>query len=155
MPSDLLNNLQLGLRESHRKLTRPRRAVLAIIANADHHLTPAEVYHKAKSRNPRLGLTSVYRTLDLLVQLGYLQRIHLEEGCHSYAPAAREHGHHLVCSNCGRAEEFADCDLDPLMKMLKAKTGYEIDLHMLELLGRCPHCRRKSRSKRSLAGEKK
>ncbi len=136
-----------GLRENNRKLTRPRRAVLDIIARADHHLTPAEIYRQARAKKLRLGLTSVYRTLDLLVNLGYLQRIHLEEGCHSYATVARAHGHHLVCSSCGRAEEFADCDLDPLMHALRAKTGYEINLHMLELLGRCPDCRKKSRTK--------
>ncbi len=148
MAADLLTNLRLGLRQSHRKLTRPRRAVLDIIANANHHLTPAEVYYKAKSKNPRLGLTSVYRTLDLLVKLGYIQRIHLEEGCHSYAAVVREHGHHLVCSNCGRAEEFADCDLEPLIKSLQKKTGYQVQVHMLELMGRCPSCRDKASPKK-------
>ncbi len=143
MPSEMLASLHSGLRENHRKLTRPRRLVLQVIADADHHLTPAEVYRKAKARNPRLGLTSVYRTLDLLVRLGYIQRIHLEEGCHSYAPTARDHGHHLVCSNCGRAEEFEDCDLDPLIKNLQKRTGYQVQLHMLELMGYCPSCKGK------------
>jgi len=83
---------------------------------------------------------TIYRTLDLLVELGFIQRIPLAEGCHSYAGAARVHGHHLVCSLCGRAEEFADCDLDPMMNALQAKTGFTIDIHMLELVGRCPQC---------------
>jgi Fe2+ or Zn2+ uptake regulation protein len=149
MPSEMLASLHSGLRENHRKLTRPRRLVLQVIADADHHLTPAEVYRKAKARNPRLGLTSVYRTLDLLVGLGYIQRIHLEEGCHSYAPMARDHGHHLVCSNCGRAEEFEDCDLAPLIKSLQRKTGYQVQLHMLELMGYCPSCKSKTIQKQS------
>ena len=136
--------IQSELRQKRRKLTRPRRAVLDVIARSQRHLTPAEVYHKAKAKYPKLGLTTVYRTLDLLVELGYIQRIHLEQGCHSYAATAREHGHHLVCSECGRAEEFADCDLEPLMQALRAKTGYEIDVHMLELMGRCPMCRDKA-----------
>jgi len=142
MPADLLT-IHTNLREHNRKLTRPRRAVLDIVANADHHLTPAEIFRQAKSKRLRLGLTSVYRTLDLLVNLGYLQRIHLEEGCHSYATVAQKHGHHLVCSNCGRAEEFVDCDLEALMKGLQRKTGYAIQVHMLELMGLCPDCRSK------------
>ena len=144
-----LSNLQSTLHENRRKLTRPRRAVLDIIAAADHHLTPAEIYNKAKAKKLRLGLTSVYRTLDLLVNLGYVQRIHLQEGCHSYVTAGRTHGHQLVCTECGRAEEFAECDLDPLMKGLQKKTGYAIQVHMLELMGLCPECQSKSRKSTS------
>ena len=104
MPNVPSPTVHTDLRAHHRKLTRPRQAVLAIITAATRHLTPAEVYRQAKVQYPHLGLTTVYRTLDLLVELGYIQRIHLEEGCHSYAPTARPHGHHLVCSECGRAE---------------------------------------------------
>jgi Fur family ferric uptake transcriptional regulator len=143
MLSQHVEALRQGLRENKYKLTRPRQTVLDIVANADHHLTAAEVYQKAKSRYSQLGFTTVYRTLDLLVELGYLQRIHLEEGCHSYAPAAQVHGHQLVCSNCGRTQEFADCDLEPLIQSLQAKTGYKINVHMLELMGRCPACQTK------------
>ena len=141
--------VRAGLRQNNRKLTRPRQVVLDIVTQANQRLTPAEVYRKAKSRYPRLGLTTVYRTLDLLVELGYIQRIHLDEGCHSYAPSAKSHGHQLVCSSCGRAEEFADCDLEPLMKTLHAKTGYAIEVHMLELMGRCPACQAKAHARKS------
>jgi len=134
-----------SLRENHRKLTRSRQAVLEILAQANQHLTPAELYRKAKTKYPHLGLTTVYRTLDLLVELGYVQRVHSTDGCHSYAPIAQAHGHHLVCSVCGRAEEFSECDLEALMESLQAKTGFEIDMHVLELMGRCPNCRSKSR----------
>ncbi len=138
-----------GLRQNHRKLTRARQAILDIITQANRHLTPSEVFRQAKARYPNLGLTTVYRTLDLLVELGYIQRIHLEEGCHSYAATARPHGHHLVCSECGRAEEFAECDLDTLVRALQTRTGYEIQVHMLELMGRCPTCQTKSRALRA------
>jgi len=137
-----------NLREHQRKLTRSRQVVLEVITQADHHLTIAEVYRKAKAKYARLGLTTVYRTLDLLVELGYVQRIHLMEGCHSYAATAQPHAHHLVCSNCGRAEAFADCDLEPLMQAIQTKTGYEIDVHMLELMGRCPACQQKRRAQK-------
>ena len=146
MPSAAVVALEAELREGHHKLTRPRRAVLDIVAKSERHLTPAEVYQKAKARYPHIGLTTVYRTLDLLVELGAIQRIHLPEGCHSYASAGRAHGHQLVCTSCGRAEEFADCDLDPLMASLRAKTGYAIDVHMLELMGVCPDCQARPRA---------
>ncbi len=148
MASAQISGVQAGLRQNNHKLTRPRQVVLDIVAQANQHLTPAEIYHKAKLKYPHLGLTTVYRTLDLLVELGYVQRIHLDAGCHSYAPMAQQHAHHLICSSCGRAEEFDDCDLGALIKTLRAKTGYEIDVHVLELMGRCPACQSKARSKR-------
>jgi len=134
------NALEEGLRQSRRKLTRPRQAVLAVITRAEQHLTPAEVHRRAKARHPGLGLTTVYRTLELLVSLGYVQRVHGEGGCHSYAAAVRPHGHHLLCSRCGQTEEFADCDLGPLVEALQERTGYQIEAHILQLFGCCPSC---------------
>ncbi len=135
-----------SLHEHHRKLTRPRRIVLEVITQAEKHLTPQDVYQRAHARHAALGLATVYRTLDLLVELGYVQRVHLDGGCHSYAASAGVHGHQLVCAECGRAEEFADCDLEPLMHALQARTGYAIEVHMLELVGRCPACQGKTRA---------
>ncbi len=145
MPLASTPELKVGLRKNNRKLTRPRQIILDIIAQADRHLTAAEIYRQANARSLQIGLTTVYRTLDLLVELGYIQRVHFADGCHSYAAIARPHGHHLVCSQCGRAEEFEDCDLEPLMQALRAKTGYTIDLHVLELMGRCPNCQGETR----------
>jgi Fur family transcriptional regulator, ferric uptake regulator len=139
--------LSADLHENRRKLTRPRQVVLGIIARAQRHLTPAEIFRQAKGKYPQLGLTTVYRTLELLVELGYIRRVHLSDGCHSYVASAQAHGHHLVCSVCGRAEEFSECDLDSLMQSLHAKTGYQIDVHVLELMGQCPSCQGKSAHK--------
>ncbi len=130
-----------GLRRSRRRLTQPRQAVLDTIAEAEGLLSPAEVYRQAKARYPRLGLTTVYRTLELLVALGYVQRVHGEGGCHSYAAVLGQHSHHLLCSCCGRTEEFPCGSLDPLVEALQASTGYRIEGHILEMIGLCPHCR--------------
>lgn len=138
-----------GLREHRRKLTRPRQAILDIIAAAEHHLTPAEIYKRARKKYPHLGLVTVYRTLELLTELGYVQRVHFDAGCHSYVAAAGQgHAHHLVCSGCGKAQEFGDCDLEPLIASLQRKTGFKIDVHVLELMGRCPECAHAARAKK-------
>ena len=89
----------------------------------------------ARKKYPHLGLVTVYRTLDLLTEFGYVQRVHFNDGCHSYIAAGQGHAHQLVCSNCGKAQEFEDCDLGPLIASLQRKTGYEINLHVLELMG--------------------
>jgi Fur family ferric uptake transcriptional regulator len=140
MTAPVSNEMRDGLREHRRKLTRPRQAILDIIARADHHLTPAEIHKRARKRYPHLGLVTVYRTLDLLTELGYVQRVHFADGCHSYAASAQGHAHHLVCSLCGKAQEFDDCDLEALIANLQRRTGYTIHLHVLELMGTCPDC---------------
>lgn len=143
--------LRAGLRQNHRKLTRARQVVLDILTRAQRHLTPAEIYRQAKTRHSQLGLTTVYRTLDLLVDLGYVQRVHALDGCQSYAPSIHAHSHQLVCSQCGRAEEFGDCDLEMLIRALQRKTGFQINAHMLELVGRCPACQTRARKGRTRA----
>jgi Fur family ferric uptake transcriptional regulator len=129
-------------------MTRPRQIVLEVVRQANRRLTPGEIYSRAKARYARLGYATVYRTLDLLVLLGDVEKVHLEHGCHSYVSVERAHGHHLVCSTCGRSEEFSDCAVEPLIKTLRARTGYSIDEHMLELMGQCPSCQKKSQRRR-------
>lgn len=148
MPTAPASTLHAGLRENHHKLTRPRQIILDIITQSERHLTPAEIYRRAKTRHAQIGLTTVYRTLDLLAELGYVQRVHFSRGCHSYAPIARPRGHHLICSDCGRVEEFPCGEIDPLIEKLQAQTGYTIDLHVLELMGHCPDCRAKRRARK-------
>jgi Fur family ferric uptake transcriptional regulator len=122
------------------KLTRQRRAVLAVVASSEEHLSPAEVYEKAKSICPEIGLTTVYRTLDILAKLGVIKRVHLDKSCHSYAPASQGHRHYLVCTDCGSVVEFDGGDLSALLDAVSAQTGFEIEGHWLQLFGRCPVC---------------
>lgn len=122
------------------KLTAPRRAVLDVVARMHESLCPAEIYERAHRRYPRLGLVTVYRTLDILVELGVLRRVHLDDGCHGYALSRTSHGHYLICSSCNQVVEFDGCDLDRLFKNMARKTGFRIDGHWLEVFGHCPKC---------------
>ena len=85
----------------------------------------------------------MYRTLDILVELGMLRRVHLDDGCHGYALSQAVHGHHLICSSCNQVVEFDGCDLDDLFKRITRKTGFAIEGHWLQVFGRCPKCQRK------------
>jgi Fe2+ or Zn2+ uptake regulation protein len=122
-------------------LTRPRQAVLAALSLSAEHLNPAEIYERARAVYPKIGLVTVYRALDLLTQLGCIQRVHLDEGCHSYVRAGEGHSHQLICKECGRVEAFSECELEKVIRRLSQKTGFAIEGHRLELLGRCPECR--------------
>lgn len=123
------------------KLTRPRRAVLKVIAQADETLTPAEIHQRAQAHYARTGLVTVYRTLDLLAEAGLVRKVHQPDGCHSYAAASEGHAHHLICQGCQSVVEFAECDLDDLLRAIQRRTGYQVRGHWLELFGLCPRCR--------------
>ena len=87
---------------------------------------------------PDLGLTTVYRTLEILEQMGVIRRVHLDDGCEGFAPASAEHGHHLICSRCQETIEFEDCNLNALLKRVSEQTGFTIQQHWLELVGSVP-----------------
>jgi len=115
------------------KLTAPRRAVLDVIAGMHESLSPAEIHERARCRYPHLGLVTVYRTLDILVETGVVRRMHRDDGCHGYALAQAAHGHHLICSSCNQVVEFAECGLDGLLKSVARRTGFRVEGHWLSV----------------------
>jgi Fe2+ or Zn2+ uptake regulation protein len=133
--------MALALRAHGYKLTPQRLAVLEVIQNGFEHLTPAEVLERASTIYPRLGLTTVYRTLEVLSELGFVRRVHLERGCHGYVAASCGHRHALICQRCNRVVEFpGEENLGPFMELIEARTGYRIENHLLQLSGLCPEC---------------
>ena len=137
-----LDALNVQLSQHGYKLTRQRRAVVAVVAQGRTRLSAADVYARARRSCPDLGLTTVYRTLEILAELGAIRRVHLDDGCEGFAPASAEHGHHLICSRCHTAIEFEDCDMSAMFKRVESRTGFRIEQHWLELVGRCPKCQR-------------
>ena len=111
------------------KLTAPRRAVHDVIAGMHESLSPAEIHERGRCRYPHLGLVTVYRTLDILVETGVVRRMHRDDGCHGYALAQAAHGHHLICSSCNQVVEFAECGLDGLLKSVARRTGFRVEGH--------------------------
>lgn len=135
------NKIMSLLRQRGYKLTPQRRQVINAIALSYEHLTPAAIYQKVQEQYPGVGRVTIYRTLDMLADLGLICEVHAEGNCHSYLlrrPA--EHHHHLICSDCGAVVDFTDCDLNELEHKLSQKTGFDIGGHLLEFSGRCPNC---------------
>lgn len=137
-----MDDLITQLQAKGYRVTQPRRAVLEALASGRAHLTPEELYRRARRRYRKIGLVTVYRTLGLLERLGMVQRVHRDAGCHSFVLVrlAGDHHHPLVCRDCGRVEEFSDCRLERVLQELQARTGFAIESHQLEVVGRCPGC---------------
>ena len=98
------------LQDSGYRLTGPRRAVVDAIQSTDRAFTADELLQRLNDTGSGVGRATVFRTLDLLVQHGILDRLHQPDGCHSYlmCGAADRHHHHLICSDCGAVVEFED-----------------------------------------------
>lgn len=121
------------------RMTSPRRQIVAMLA-ARGSMTAQELYDALRRAGSGVGRATVFRTLELLSQLGAVERVHLPDGCHTYVLTRPGHHHHLVCSDCGTVLEFSDCQLDGLLAGLAERTAFRIDSHWLEVFGLCRDC---------------
>jgi len=129
-----------ALEDAGYRLTAPRRALADSIAGRSGHFTAEELLDE--SRRLRSGVTraTVFRTLDVLAELGVVERLDLPSGDHAFVACEAEHHHHVVCSACGRSTWIADPGLERAAISIGRETGYRIDAHRLELFGLCPDC---------------
>jgi len=123
------------------KCTPQRLAVLSVLHDSLSHISISEIYKKVRKALPGTGLATVYRSLETLADLGLVLRVHLEDGGHSYAVAPDGHQHPIVCIECDRVVEFAECPLEDISNKLSKKTGFLIQKHLLQLFGKCKKCR--------------
>jgi Fur family transcriptional regulator, ferric uptake regulator len=146
------DEISRALAERGLRLTRQRRAVLEAVVAAPSSVSPVQIYDAARVRCPELGLTTVYRTLELLGDIGALRRVHGPDHCEAFAPAGAAHGHTVVCGHCGRATEFTDCDMQEVVDAAARQTGYRITEHFLQLSGICDECGRAGKRRRPAEG---
>jgi Fur family ferric uptake transcriptional regulator len=123
------------------RITAPRRAVIAVLRRAEAPLSPQDILEHGGAHHPRLGLTTVYRTLALLQELDLVRKVHRADGCHGYVAASPGHRHHVVCRRCGRTVEFPGFeDLAAMIAQVERTTAYRVENHLLQLSGLCPRC---------------
>jgi Fur family transcriptional regulator, ferric uptake regulator len=122
------------------RVTVSRRAVADLIAGRTDHFTAADLVEDARARRMGIGRATIFRSLDLFLELGVVERLDLPDGQHAYVECGRAHHHHVVCSSCGRATDVEDCGLDAVAREVERRSGYRIQTHRLELFGLCPSC---------------
>ena len=140
-------NAERGTKQLHAhgfRVTRQRAAVLTAIEEAGCALDPAEILKLARGQCPELGLATVYRTMEMLSGLGMIRRVHAGKGCAAVAQARVEHGHYVICTECGRVSEFSTCDVATLEEGAARETGFSITAHFVELAGTCGPCQRQN-----------
>jgi len=121
------------------RITSQRALILEVIRRG--HLDADEIYRQARAKQPRLSLSTVYRTLQLFKKLGLVEEFHFDEAHHHYEVKPSAEHHHLVCLGCGRVVEFQY----PLARLVKRNVteakDFEITGVEIRMTGYCPKCR--------------
>jgi Fe2+ or Zn2+ uptake regulation protein len=124
------------------RLTRPLRVIIEVLVQTPYALSAMEVFDQGRAVFAGLGLVTVYRSLEKLVQLGLVQRVHQPDGCQCYVRAAGGHQHLMLCTTCNRVEYFSGDNLTDLIAAISQRSGFRIDDHWLQLFGLCADCQR-------------
>ena len=131
------------LRRAGLKITVPRLKILEILASSQpRHMSAEDVYRRLLDSNEDIGLATVYRVLTQFESAGLVTRHHFEGGTAVFELNEGEHHDHIVCTDCGRVEEFTDDSIEEKQREIAARLGFEISDHSLTLHGRCvrPDC---------------
>jgi Fur family ferric uptake transcriptional regulator len=135
-----------ALEQAGYRLTAPRRALAGLVASREGHFTADDLLDVARRRRLGLGRATIFRALDVLTELGVIERLDLPSGEHAFVACQPAHHHHVVCASCGRATWVADHGLEHVAAEIGRKTGYRIATHRLELFGVCPDCQAADRN---------
>jgi Fur family ferric uptake transcriptional regulator len=120
-----------------------RAAVIDFLAEQSCCLGAQEIHEALAADGARIGLASVYRAVDSLVEAGAVARVDVGDGIARYEPArgGDAHHHHLVCDGCGKLEPFHDDALEAAIEAVERSTGYAVASHDVVLHGACTNCR--------------
>ena len=130
--------------------TVPREVILDLLSRTSKHMSAKEIYASLYKMYPGIGLTTVYRTLDLLVRTGFINKFAIGDGQNRYefkSDKRKEHHHHLICTTCGRIidySDFVDEELELVKKTeesLAKKYNFRILDHNIEFYGLCERCK--------------
>lgn len=121
------------------RMTPQRMAILHTLRHAGGHISPTEVYERARRSQPGLTETTVYRTLEFLAANGFALAAHVGSGKLVYELTEENH-HHLICKKCNKTVAVESAALAGLYEQLNASTGYQLDSSHVTLFGLCPDC---------------
>ena len=133
-------------REKRLRLSLPRLLVYQTFSKTSTPLSPREVYQRLLKSGKRVGLTSIYRSLDLFESAGIFFKIVRGSTIRYKLCELEDHHHHIICKTCGDVVEFCFCDISRWTQEVMRSTGYQVTDHQLSLYGVCKICRKKGRT---------
>jgi Fe2+ or Zn2+ uptake regulation protein len=136
------NSIRDSLKAGGKKLTRARKAILAVLEQTALPITAADVHARLAKARTAADLVTVYRNLAMLQELGLVNAVGFHEGQMRYEVRhGRAHHHHIQCRGCGEIADLMLCPLKKLTQLIEEQTRFSVDGHTLEFFGWCPQCR--------------
>ena len=124
------------------KSTKQRDLIAAIVLQSGDHIGVEDIYRKARKRDPRVGFSTVYRTMKLLKECGLVSERHFGDGVARYEPVHDgQHHDHLICVRCGDIVEFEDAEIETRQDAIAERHGFTVTSHKHEIYGTCAKCR--------------
>lgn len=127
------------LRESGLKVTATRCVVLQVLQDCHSHLTVEALFEAVRQQQPAVGLSSIYRNLLQLEQVGLVLRNQFQDVT-SYELNLNEHHDHLICTGCDKVVEFVDMEVERRQHQIAKKHQFKLQTHVMNLYGLCQDC---------------
>ncbi|MGH3664004.1 MAG: Fur family transcriptional regulator [Micromonosporaceae bacterium] len=140
MAKDLTSTTSIPRGKAMSRSTRQRAALIALLCELDTFCSAQELHTRLQERGERIGLTTVYRTLQALADAGEIDVMRPAGGEHVYRRCSKQHHHHLVCRSCGHTVEVEGPAVERWADRVAAEHGYAQVSHTLEIFGLCPPC---------------
>ena len=142
-----IESIKDKLKETGFKITPQRRAILEILlVNDDKHLSSEEIYDMVRVSCPEIGLATVYRTIQLLSEVGLLSKLNLDDGCIRYEirlnKDEKHNHHHLICEKCGKIIETKEDLLDGIEELIREQYKFNVSDHDIKFFGICEDCQK-------------
>jgi Fur family transcriptional regulator, ferric uptake regulator len=135
-----MGQLVQTLKERGHRLTPQRQLILEAIEASEGHVSAETVHARVAAQFPQVNISTVYRTLELLQNLGLVTHTHFDDGIALYHLAEDSHHQHMVCRQCGGEHEIDVRELEPLDRHLQAQYGFRADLAHFAIIGTCARC---------------
>lgn len=133
-----MNPLISQITKAGYRLTTPRKTILSIVT--EDPLTAQEIYQKLLNENKQYDLATVYRNLELLVQLKLVTKVQFGTGSARYEKTGKAHHHHLICEHCGSIEDI-HLKEKALLQQITQTSTFKVERHSLEFFGLCKNCK--------------
>ncbi len=136
-----------GLKNAGLKATLPRLKILELFQGSEQrHLSAEEVFRTLLLEHTDIGLATVYRVLTQFEQAGILSRSHFESGKAIYELNEGQHHDHLICTECGKVEEFFDAEIEQRQQTIASQLGWLMQDHAMSLYGLCQACQTRQKT---------
>ena len=133
-------DFRLALKQRGLRMTPQRQLILDAVASARGHISADQVHQHVVHQFPDVNVTTVYRTLEVLEEMGLMRHTHFHNGVAQYERTDQTPHHHLVCTVCDGDTEFDVGILKPLTRELRRRYGFNADLAHTAIVGVCHDC---------------